>query len=234
MHRDPIMAKTKDKEVLPDSDDDFEPPVKKLKLHKTNKKQKIVNRKQIVNKQEPLMKEPIPFIEYHHTSLKLRSTPSVFMEGRRKFTPRQVADVKSMGFGSVSDMEINNISTHLGYRLLVNYDEVLNVLNLGNHTIQITTDRVHKVFGIPKSTNLVVEKNKPRKCFAATIDEFKNQWPINRVTHWMVSNAIERQRKGGGLFKLNFLVYWDTIFVEITKSTTINQHFCLQLKTMKT
>ncbi|MFS7936615.1 hypothetical protein Hanom_Chr05g00417681 [Helianthus anomalus] len=62
------------------------------------------------------------------------------MEGRRKFTPRQVADVKIMGFGSVLDMEINHISTHLGYRLLVNYNEVLNVLNVGNHTIQITTD----------------------------------------------------------------------------------------------
>ncbi|MFS7919183.1 hypothetical protein Hanom_Chr03g00209811 [Helianthus anomalus] len=142
-----------------------------------------------------------------------------------------------MGFGHVLDIKVNHISTHVGFWLLRNYDEQYNTLNIGNHKIQITRDSIYDVFGIPKGPNLVREKNKPRKGaivekntatdgVETTIDEFKNQWPDNnRITHSLVAKAMRKQAIGGRLFKLNFLAYWNTLFVEITKSTVTTRTF---------
>ncbi|MFS7976559.1 hypothetical protein Hanom_Chr10g00893891 [Helianthus anomalus] len=40
---------------------------------------------------------------------------------------------------------------------------------------------------------------------------------------------MKKQTNGGRLFKLNFLAYWNTLFVEITKSTTVKQSFLLAI-----
>ncbi|KAJ0832491.1 hypothetical protein HanPSC8_Chr15g0679361 [Helianthus annuus] len=40
---------------------------------------------------------------------------------------------------------------------------------------------------------------------------------------------MSKQTTGGRLFKLNFLAYWNTLFVEITKSTTVKQSFLLEI-----
>ncbi|KAM0025317.1 hypothetical protein Hdeb2414_s0021g00573271 [Helianthus debilis subsp. tardiflorus] len=40
---------------------------------------------------------------------------------------------------------------------------------------------------------------------------------------------MQLQSNGGRLFKLNFLAYWNTLFVEITKSTTVKQSFLLAI-----
>ncbi|MFS7944985.1 hypothetical protein Hanom_Chr06g00518611 [Helianthus anomalus] len=40
---------------------------------------------------------------------------------------------------------------------------------------------------------------------------------------------MRKQTNGGRLFKLNFLAYWNTLFVEITKSTTVKQSFLLAI-----
>ncbi|MFS7951839.1 hypothetical protein Hanom_Chr07g00599941 [Helianthus anomalus] len=40
---------------------------------------------------------------------------------------------------------------------------------------------------------------------------------------------MKKQTNGGRLFKLNFLAYWNTLFVEVTKSTTVKQRFLLAI-----
>ncbi|KAJ0770597.1 hypothetical protein HanPI659440_Chr07g0259451 [Helianthus annuus] len=146
-----------------------------------------------------------------------------------------------MRFGPVLDIKVSYISTRLGFWLLRNYDEQYSTLNIRNHKIRITRDSVYDVFGIPKGPNPVLEKNKPRKGaivekntatdgVETTIDEFKNQWPDNNIiTHSLVAKAMRKQTNGGRLFKLNFLAYWNTLFVEITKSTTVKQSFLLAI-----
>ncbi|MFS7985790.1 hypothetical protein Hanom_Chr11g01002761 [Helianthus anomalus] len=78
------------------------------------------------------------------------------METIRNFSKARVADVKSMGFGSVLDMNFNHISTRLGFWLVRNFDEEFDELNIGNHQIKITSDSVYEVFGIPKGSKPVV------------------------------------------------------------------------------
>ncbi|MFS7890030.1 hypothetical protein Hanom_Chr00s000006g01613981 [Helianthus anomalus] len=60
------------------------------------------------------------------------------MEIVRNLSKEQVADVKSMGFGSILDMNLNNISTRLGFWLVRNFDVEFNELKIGNHQIRIT------------------------------------------------------------------------------------------------
>ncbi|MFS7936764.1 hypothetical protein Hanom_Chr05g00419581 [Helianthus anomalus] len=71
-----------------------------------------------------------------------------------------------MGFGSILDMNLKHISTHLGFWLVRNFDEEFDELNIGNHRIKITSDSVYEVFGIPKESKLVVtvvDKRKVKK-----------------------------------------------------------------------
>ncbi|MFS7987472.1 hypothetical protein Hanom_Chr11g01023091 [Helianthus anomalus] len=170
------------------------------------------------------------------------------MEAIRNFSKAQVANVKSMGFGSVLDMDLNHISTHLGFWVVRNFDEEFNELNIGNHQIKITSDSVNEVFGIPKGSTPVVtvvdkrivkkiekfEKSKELEGGDSIIDQLIGQWADNeRITHGLVASAINNQREGGSLFRIKFLVYWMTIFVEITKATTANDKCLLGVDTVE-
>ncbi|MFS7889965.1 hypothetical protein Hanom_Chr00s000006g01613201 [Helianthus anomalus] len=71
-----------------------------------------------------------------------------------------------MGFGAILDMNINHISTHLGYWQARNFDEMFDTLNVGKHQIKITSDTVYEVFGIPKGpkpVDIIVDKRKVKK-----------------------------------------------------------------------
>ncbi|XP_035836075.1 uncharacterized protein LOC110885937 [Helianthus annuus] len=219
--------------------DDFE-PVKK-KQSKNEKQMDPIEGKRKITDAEPIRTEPRPYYDYHHDVISLRCSPSGFMDTVKHFTEAQVADVKSIGFGEVLNIKLYHISTRLGYWLVRNYDEQYSTLNIGNHKIEITRDSVHDVFGIPKGNVIVREKYKPRKGAIVekntatqgaetTIDEFKNQWPdTNKITHTLLARTMSKQTTGGRLFKLNFLAYWNTLFVEITKSTTVKQSFLLAI-----
>ncbi|XP_035845347.1 uncharacterized protein LOC110933857 [Helianthus annuus] len=219
--------------------DDFE-PVKK-KQSKNEKQMDPIEGKRKITGAEPIRTEPRPYYDYHHDVISLRCSPSGFLDTVKHFTEAQVADVKSIGFGEVLNIKLYHISTRLGYWLVRNYDEQYSTLNIGNHKIEITRDSVHDVFGIPKGNVIVREKNKPRKGAIVekntatqgaetTIDEFKNQWPdTNKITHTLLARTMSEQTTGGRLFKLNFLAYWNTLFVEITKSTTVKQSFLLAI-----
>ncbi|KAJ0754724.1 putative Ulp1 protease family catalytic domain, papain-like cysteine peptidase superfamily [Helianthus annuus] len=219
--------------------DDFE-PVKK-KQSKNEKQMDPIEGKRKITGAEPIRTEPRPYYDYHHDVISLRCSPSGFLDTVKHFTEAQVADVKSIGFGDVLNIKLYHISTRLGYWLVRNYDEQYSTLNIGNHKIKITRDSVHDVFGIPKGNVIVREKNKPRKGATVekntatqgaetTIDEFKNQWPdTNKITHTLLARTMSKQTTGGRLFKLNFLAYWNTLFVEITKSTTVKQSFLLAI-----
>ncbi|KAM0031468.1 hypothetical protein Hdeb2414_s0017g00509191 [Helianthus debilis subsp. tardiflorus] len=129
-----------------------------------------------------------------------------------------------MGFGAILDMNINHISTRLAYWLARNFDEMFDTLNVGRHQIKITSDTVYKVFGIRKGlkpAEIIVDKRKVKKVEKiekskepgnTVMDTFTSQWGENaRITHGLIATAIDNQREGG-LFRLNFLVYWMTFF----------------------
>ncbi|KAJ0926138.1 hypothetical protein HanRHA438_Chr04g0167621 [Helianthus annuus] len=153
------------------------------------------------------------------------------MDTVRRFSKKQIDDVRDMGFGAILDININHISTRLAYWLARNFDEKFDKLNVGKHQIKITPDTVYEVFGIPKGpkkVEIIADKRKVKKQEKIEIrDTFIRQWGQNaRITHGLIANTMENQRDGGSLLKLNFLVYWMTFFAEITKATLANDR-CL-------
>ncbi|KAJ0923455.1 hypothetical protein HanPSC8_Chr05g0216151 [Helianthus annuus] len=140
-----------------------------MKVSKQDTHKDPTKYKKTIKVLEPIRTEPRPFNAYHHEALSLRCSPSAFLDTIRQFTEAQIAGVKSMGFGHVLDIKVCFITTDLGFWLLRNYDEQYNTLNIGNHRIRITRDSVYDVFGIPKGTNPVLEKKKPRK--GATVEK---------------------------------------------------------------
>ncbi|KAJ0796732.1 hypothetical protein HanPI659440_Chr04g0165701 [Helianthus annuus] len=145
-------------------------------------------------------------------------------------------------------MKVNHISTHLGFWLMRNFDEQLDELNVGNNKIKITSDVVYEVFGIPKGTKPIVtivdkqkvkkdekiEKNNDPDGGDSIMHQFISQWSDTKtITHGVVATTMNKQNEGGSLFKINFLVYWNTIFVEITKATTVNDKCLLGVDTVE-
>ncbi|MFS7890035.1 hypothetical protein Hanom_Chr00s000006g01614031 [Helianthus anomalus] len=74
--------------------------------------------KKKMSQPEPPRTQPRPFFEYHNEALLLRCQPTPYMEIVRNLSKEQVADMKSMGFGSILDMNLNHISTRLRFRWL--------------------------------------------------------------------------------------------------------------------
>ncbi|KAJ0554627.1 hypothetical protein HanHA89_Chr08g0310171 [Helianthus annuus] len=113
------------------------------------------------------------------------------METVRNFSKEQVDDVKSMGFGSILDMNLNHILTRLGFWLVRNFDEEFNELNVGNHQIKITSDSVHEVFGIPKGPKQVVMliKEKLKK-----VEKVRN--PKVGILLWISSSVNGQPTRG--------------------------------------
>ncbi|XP_022004468.2 uncharacterized protein LOC110902032 [Helianthus annuus] len=129
-----------------------------------------------------------------------------------------------MGFESMKCFNIRNIPAGLGYWLLLNYDHKTNELNVGNRKIEITPSKVHDVLGVPKGEISVYEKPKLTKRDAIR-EQWKSQFITACITIKHVTEKLKSYRRGGILFKLNFLVVFNSIMGETTKSATINQKF---------
>ncbi|KAJ0473287.1 hypothetical protein HanOQP8_Chr15g0574861 [Helianthus annuus] len=222
-------------------DDEFVKPPQKKKKHEKKedkKKSKIVTKKHSKKGQQPKT-EHREFFKYSNEAILLRCQPNSYMDTVRRFSKKQIDDVRDMGFGAILDININHISTRLANWLVRNFDEKLDKLNVGHHQIKITSNTVYEVFGLPKGpkkVEIIADKRKVKKQDKieksqepgnAVRDTFIRQWGQNaRVTHGLIANTMENQREGGHLFKLNFLVYWMTFFAEITKATLANDR-CL-------
>ncbi|XP_035842231.1 uncharacterized protein LOC118488912 [Helianthus annuus] len=224
-------------------EDDFVKPLSKKK--KDDRKSKIETKKPS-KKVEPPRTETRAFFEYNNKAILLRCQPNSYMDTVRKFSKKQIDEVKNMGFGAILDMNINHISTRLAYWLATNFDEMFDTLNVGRHQINITSDTVYEVFEIPKGpkqVEIIVNKRKVKKVEKiekskepgnVVRDTFISQWGENtRITHGLIATAMDDQRDWGSLFKLNFLVYWMTFFPEITKVTTANDRCLLGVEAVE-
>ncbi|KAJ0804263.1 putative acting on peptide bonds (peptidase) [Helianthus annuus] len=97
--------------------------------------------------------------------------------------------------------------------------------------INITPTIVHDVLGVPMGGNDVNKINKPSKRNAVIL-EWKRQFGCNpgRISVRQVIDKLKLQKDGRKFFKLNFLVVFNTIMGEITKSTAVNLRFLTSVR----
>jgi hypothetical protein len=192
-----------------DSDDDFVNPPKRSKI--TKSRGGIDEHK---------------FIPISAERIRNRTTPKHLMELIKILTEDKIKAVEEIGFASILRMKLHSVPTILGHWLLSNYDHNTNMLNVGTHRIEITKALVHEVLGIPMSDVEVKENSRP-KMNNEVVKEWREQFGINSElkTVTEVITQIKGSDDHGRLFKLNFMVVFNTTMCYATKGTKCNLWF---------
>ncbi|KAJ0785309.1 hypothetical protein HanOQP8_Chr02g0041661 [Helianthus annuus] len=162
-----------------------------------------------------------PFVPYTNTEIKTRNEPKNLCYG---LADAQISDIRDMGFESLKSFSIPDIPRRLEYGLLVNYDHKRNELNVGNRIIKVTPSKVHDVFGVPMGKITVSEKRRLSKKDAIR-EEWRKQFIWEKISFEHVIEKLKSYRKAGTLFKLNFLVVFNSIIGECTKNLAVYHKF---------
>ncbi|KAL8217932.1 hypothetical protein R6Q57_021305 [Mikania cordata] len=116
------------------------------------------------SKRSPQLNLQSTFIPYDiQRRVRIRNSPINLKTFIDLLNVKQKALIKKIGFGSIFDCKITSLSTCMGYWLLSNYNPTTNTLNLGSHSIKITSKLVNQVLGIPCGSIQIKELSKPSK-----------------------------------------------------------------------
>ncbi|XP_076904818.1 uncharacterized protein LOC143560394 [Bidens hawaiensis] len=169
------------------------------------------------------------FASYTDMNIETTATPNDLCYALQDLTDAQKSDTRDMGFESVMSFRIHHVPMGLGRWSLDNYDHKRNELNVGTHTIEITPSKVHHVFGVPMG-KIPVYENKQGKKVDIIRQEWRKQFVYRNITVKDVIKKLKSCTGGGELFKLNFLVVFNSIMGETTKSCNVNQKFLSSIK----
>ncbi|KAL8249111.1 hypothetical protein R6Q59_005979 [Mikania micrantha] len=205
-----MKGKQSIKPVVVDDDDFVSPPKRHIK-HKPNAKFASGPSQQ-------------RFVPYTDKKLKARVGIINLKNSVTGLFKQQINAIQSMGFRPFLSLDIDTIPTRFAQWLVSNYDCDRNELNAGHHYIQVTSQTVKDVLGIPLGRLPVNEKNKPRMGSSDTLRLWKFQYPgKSRITVKDVLEQMKKSEEGNWIFKLNWLVVYNTVLGWTTKSTTVNK-----------
>ncbi|PWA53614.1 phospholipase-like protein [Artemisia annua] len=154
------------------------------------------------------------FVSQHKTKI-----PKVTVNNQKK-------DVISMGFGDFLEFKINDIPTRLGYWLLDRFDEETRILDVNGRRISITPDLVKNMLGVPMG-DIHIEASDNADYRNPLIKQWKGQFrkDVKKFFNSHVVDAIVKNKRGGWMFKLNFLVLFFSTIGELNLSNTVNLRF---------
>ncbi|KAJ0930589.1 hypothetical protein HanPSC8_Chr04g0151121 [Helianthus annuus] len=123
--------------------------------------------------------------------------------------------VDEIGFGSIFGYKVTGVPTALANWLVTNYDPDNGILNVdGGRTVNISSELVRSVFGLPMGPTDLAEKKKANKRKDVVVQAFRDQFKhmdITRLSPVQLMNYIlDWQSDNGRLFVLNFLILYFT------------------------
>ena len=127
--------------------------------------------------------------------------------------------VADMGFGAFLNMKMEQSPAKLGHFLVENLDDKNLVLRTGKQDIQLTTDVVHEVLGIPNG-GLDIDNIKSVKRANENFKLWKSQYPEN-IARSKILEKIRETNDYGIIFKLNFITLFSNCFCK-----TYTSGFC--------
>ncbi|KAL4562074.1 hypothetical protein LXL04_034265 [Taraxacum kok-saghyz] len=142
------------------------------------------------------------------SGLRVKTSPAPMLEAIKFMSANQRDAVSDMGFGAFLDMKMEKIPAKLGHFLVENLDDKNLVLRTGKRDIQLTTDVVHEVFGIPNG-GLDIDNIKPVKRANEIFKLWKSQYPKN-IARSKILEKIRETDDDGIVFKLNFITLFLT------------------------
>ncbi|PWA87360.1 hypothetical protein CTI12_AA128140 [Artemisia annua] len=156
----------------------------------------------------------------------LRNPPGSLFRVITEMSDIQKKDVRSMGFGEVLAFKIKDIPTRLAYWLLDRFDENTCTLDVNGRSISITPDLVKNMLGVPRG-DVHIQAPDNADYRNPLIRKWKEQFGEGVKKHFpsLVVKEILETKKGGWMFKLNFLVLFFSTIGELNLSNTVNLRF---------
>lgn len=157
--------------------------------------------------------------------LKFRTSTSCFYNMMNNLSNVQKKHISEIGFESMIEFPISKIPSTLAYYILEKFNAESCVLEVNGEFIKVTKDCVKRTFGIPFGGKKIKSFEESKMNNHIT-KKWKKQFKrAERISLKHLQNVIQKQKKGGTMFKLNFLVFFITVMVEGSKCNSVNQKF---------
>nr|KAJ0187924.1 hypothetical protein LSAT_V11C900463930 [Lactuca sativa] len=154
-------------------------------------------------------------------SINTRSTPGLMTDAVSSLTSDQKDWVKRMGFKAFLKINIKSIPLKLCHFVLKHYDEGTNSILIKGKRIKITKEKIHKVFGLPKTGKSLFDLDKvseDHQVFDGWMKELEDGKA--NATHY--KKIIQKSEQVDMNFKLGFIALFVNTFAESIPMGTNN------------
>ena len=154
-------------------------------------------------------------------SINTRSTPGLMTHAVSSLTSEQKDWVKRMGFKAFLKINIKSIPLKLCHFVLEHYDEGTNSILIKGKRIKITKEKIHKVFGLPKSGKSLFDLHKvseDHQVFNGWMKELEG----GKANATNYKKIIQKSEQVDMNFKLGFIALFVNTFAESIPMGTNN------------
>lgn len=145
--------------------------------------------------------------------IRTRTSPKSLFNAIQGLKENQRNALVEMGFEGMLGFRVDGIPSKLGFYVVDNFDHREMRLHLKNGSIEITTNSVHDMFGIPngptKLEDLVINDE-----VESSVSVFKEIHGKNKILPNDVAKYIASSTEADWNFKMNFLVLFANIMGE--------------------
>ncbi|CAH1423755.1 unnamed protein product [Lactuca virosa] len=154
-------------------------------------------------------------------SINTRSAPGLMTDAVSSLTSEQKDWVKRMGFKSFLKINIKSIPLKLCHFVLEHYDEGTNSILIKGKRIKITKEKIHKVFGLPKTEKSLFDLDmvsEDHQVFDGWMKELKG----GKANATNYKKIIQKSEQVDMNFKLGFIALFVNMFAESIPMGTNN------------
>ncbi|CAH1451341.1 unnamed protein product [Lactuca virosa] len=154
-------------------------------------------------------------------SINTRSTPGLMTDAVSSLTSDKKDWVKRMGFKAFLKINIKSIPLKLCHFVLEHYDEGTNSILIKGKRIKITKEKIHKVFGLPKTRKSLFDLDmvsEDHQVFDGWVKELEG----GKANATNYKKIIQKSEQVDMNFKLGFIALFVNTFVESIPMGTNN------------
>ncbi|CAI9261555.1 unnamed protein product [Lactuca saligna] len=154
-------------------------------------------------------------------SINTRSTPGLMTDVVSSLTSEQKDWVKRMGFKAFLKINIKSIPLKLCHFVLNHYDEGTNSILIKGKRIKITKEKIHKVFGLPKTGKSLFDLDKVSEDHQV-FDGWMKELEDGKANATNYKKIIQKSEQVDMNFKLGFIALFVNTFAESIPMGTNN------------
>ncbi|KAL2929925.1 S-antigen protein, partial [Bienertia sinuspersici] len=175
-----------------------------------------------------LKSDSVVSVKSRYMCLSSRMSPSSVCSVMKNLSPSQKKAVNEIGFGSLEYLKVTQIPLQLGYWLVKHFDaNSCSLVIPGGDALTISEEDVHEVLGLPIGGEEIEIDLEVKDM--DVVKQWKSQFSENclQVSIGQLKKFLESNKKGGDMFKRNFVVLCVSTLMYGTQNTFIN-HWILR------